>query len=133
MTASSQRGFSLIELVMVIVVLAVGAAALLQQFTQVAVSLNINEEIQTSAQLAQEAAEQALMDRRNLGYASLTAGTTTENLTGNYNGYTRVITITDTDQSTSAACPGGASCKDVQVQVSGGNGSATLELTVVDY
>ena len=53
MNRASQRGFSLIELVMVIVVLAVGAAALLQQFTQVAVSLNINEETQTAAQLAQ--------------------------------------------------------------------------------
>ena len=71
------------------------------------------------------------MDRRNLGYASLAAGIITENLTGNYTGYTRVTTISD--PSTSAACPAGASCKDVQVQVSGNNGSATLDLTVVDY
>ena len=131
MMRARQAGFSLIELVVVIVVLAVGAAALLQQFTQVAVSLNINEETQTSAQLAQEAAEQALMDRRNLGYASLVAGTVTENLAGNYAGFTRVTTITD--PSTSAACPAGAGCKDVQVQVTGSNGSAVLDLTVVDY
>ena len=57
MSPRAQQGFTLIELVMVIVVVALASAPILGQFTGVTISLLTNEEIQTAAQLAQERAE----------------------------------------------------------------------------
>ncbi len=128
-----QAGFSLIELVVVIVLLGIAAVALLQQFSQAAGSLARNEQIQTAAQLAQEGAEDILALRREAGYADpgLDPGIATDNLAGLFAGYSRTITITEPAGS---GCPALALCKDVQVSITRGAATlAQIDLLLVDY
>lgn len=65
-----QRGFTLVEMVMVIVILAIASVALMDQFVNTAKSYLINEQLQTSTQLAQECAEHILATRRLQNYAT---------------------------------------------------------------
>jgi prepilin-type N-terminal cleavage/methylation domain-containing protein len=128
-----QQGFSLIELVVVIVLLGIAAVALLQQFSQAAGSLARNEQIQTATQLAQQGAEERLALRRLAGYADpgLDPGSNTENLAAPFAGYNRTVTITE---PAAAGCPALALCKDVQVSVDRGSGTlARIDLLLVNY
>jgi prepilin-type N-terminal cleavage/methylation domain-containing protein len=131
--ARRQKGFSLIELVMVIVLLSLAAVALLQQFSLASSSLIRNEHLQTASQLAQVKAEELLAVRRTQGYsvAALDAGTSTENLIGNYAGYSRSVTIAIPPSSD---CPSGAICKNVTVTVSrAADTLAEIALMLVSY
>jgi prepilin-type N-terminal cleavage/methylation domain-containing protein len=128
-----QAGFSLIELVVVIVLVGIAAVALLQQFSQAAGTLGRNEQLQTAAQLAQQGAEQVLALRRSAGYTDpgLDPGSSTENLAGLFAGYNRTVSI---DAPATGACPPLAQCKDVQVTVDRGAGTlAQIDLVLVDY
>jgi len=128
----TQQGFTLVELVLVIVVVALASVPILGQFSQASQSLLLDEAIQTAGQLAQERAEAVLAVRRNQGYAAIPTGTTSEVLTGNYAGYTRSVTVNDPPVGT--GCAVGASCKEVLVSVThGGSPRAGLTLMLVDY
>lgn len=123
-----QRGFSLIELVVVIVLLGISAVALLQQFSQAAGSLGQNVQIQTAAQLAQGCAEHLLAVRRGEGYA-IAIGTDCSGLAG-IAGYATSVT----PQGSPAACPVGASCEELLVTVNhGADTRAQVSLMLVDY
>ncbi|WP_158675366.1 type II secretion system protein [Thiohalobacter thiocyanaticus] len=126
-----QTGFSLIELVMVIVILALASLAIGSQFMQSARSWMLDEHIQTASQLAQERAEQLLSDRRLNDYAAVPAGTTTETLTGNFNGYTR---NTQVSVYAGPACPV-LDCREVVITVTDADGQVRAEtsLMVADY
>lgn len=73
MTIMRQRGVTLIEMVIVIVILAVAATAIMDQFVNSANSYQTNESVQTAAQLAQECAEHILATRRLQGYTTAIA------------------------------------------------------------
>ncbi|MBI5041492.1 MAG: prepilin-type N-terminal cleavage/methylation domain-containing protein [Gammaproteobacteria bacterium] len=68
-----QRGFTLVEMVMVIVILGIASVALMDQFVNASKSYLIDEQLQTSTQLAQECAEHILATRRLQGYATAIA------------------------------------------------------------
>lgn len=119
MTGSRQSGFSLIELTIVMTVLALASVPVLGQFTQVAISASINEEIQTASQLAQERAEQVLALRRERGYEAVAPGTVSDVLTGPYAEYSRRVTVTE--PSALGGCATGATCKSVVVVVQRGS------------
>lgn len=127
-----QSGFSLIEMIMVSVIIAMASIPILGQFTQVASSSVINEDIQTAAQLAQERAEDILALRRDQGYAAVIAGTTIDVLTGNYASFSRSVTVTE--PSALGGCSSGASCKGVVVTVNRGlSKRAEVAYVLVDY
>lgn len=128
----SQQGFTLLELVLVIVVVALASVPILGQFSQAGQSLLLNEEIQTAGQLAQERAEGLLAVRRDHGYAAIPTGTTSEILTGNYAGFARTVTINEPPSGT--GCAVGATCKEVLIDVArSGDSRASLTLMLVDY
>ena len=72
----SERGFSLIELIMIIVVLGIVGAYLSTTLTQLPRPLAVNEGAQTASQLAQQCGERILERRRNplVGFAPIASG-----------------------------------------------------------
>ena len=129
-------GFTLIELVLVIIIISVAAVPILGMFGQVASSLGTNEELQTGTQLAQEKAEELLALRRINGYSDANlalGGPTTETLTGSFTGYSRITTIS-VHPGGSGGCPATASCKQIQIQIQkGGDTLSTLYTMLADY
>ena len=122
-----QTGFSLIELVMVIVILALASLAIGTQFMQSAQSWMLDERIQTASQLAQARAEQLLADRRGNDYTAVPAGTTTETLAGNYTGYTRTTMVS---AYAGAACPV-SDCRQVVITVTDADSQVRAETTLM--
>lgn len=116
------QGFSLIELVAIIVVLSVGIVSLLQVFGAATRTIGNNVDGQLGAQLTQERAEQLLADRRSLdpakGYSapSLALGTVNEVPVTAFPNYWR-RTVISTIASGVSPCPAGATCKQVLVTV----------------
>jgi prepilin-type N-terminal cleavage/methylation domain-containing protein len=132
MKRTLQDGFTLIELVMVIIIVALASVPILGQFAQVAGSTLVDEEIQTAAQLAQERAEGILALRRAQGYAAVATGTTNDVLTGNYSTYSRSVTVTQPPAG--GGCAPGATCKGVVVSVDRGlSNRAELAFVLVNY
>ncbi|MEJ2687444.1 MAG: type II secretion system protein [Gammaproteobacteria bacterium] len=123
------RGFSLVELVMVIVILSVAAVAILGRFTQVGASLSLNETIQTAGQLAQEKVEQILAEARSGQFNSI-ASVASHNLTGNFAAYTRSVAVSPYN---GPGCPAGATCKQVVVSAGkSGSNDAQVALLLVN-
>lgn len=117
---------------MVIMVIAVAAVPILGQFTQVASSTMVNEDIQTASQLAQERAEGILELRRDQGYAAVTLGTVNDVLTGDFAIYSRSVTVAE--PSIIGDCSSGATCKSVVVVVSRGlKKRAEISIVLVNY
>lgn len=139
------RGFTLIELVMIIVLLSVAGTAILGMFGQVGRSLVTNQDTQTGAQAAQACAEQILAFRRSTlagyGYANVTVG----NNTGACNaGFTAVggvtaaptVNVASHSSGSLAACPSATAgdCKLVTITVnSNGLQAANLSVLLVNY
>ena len=111
------RGFTLIELVVVIGMISVAARPILGLFIESAKSIESNYDIQTATQLVQECAEHMLAEKRTrvVAYASLSTDCTA--LTYPFNGFPApTVTITDPyDVTGVAGCPATASCKLVQI------------------
>jgi prepilin-type N-terminal cleavage/methylation domain-containing protein len=133
----TQTGFTLIEMVLVIIIISVASVPLFSLFSQASTSLLNNETIQTAAQLAQERAEFVLSRKRELGLngpvAELAVGTIPENLTGNFDIYNRSTEITSLAGGT-GVCPSAAPCKQVVVSVdAGGPILAQITFLLVDY
>ena len=118
-----QRGFTLIELVAIIILLSIAGTAILGMFGQVGRSLTTNQDTQTGAQLVQEKAEQILADRRNAarGFAWIVAANyPAETPISGFAAFDRSVTISDI--TTSPPCPvtTAGTCRQVVVRVSMG-------------
>lgn len=123
-----QRGFTLIEMVMVIVILAIASVALMDQFVNTSKSYLIDEEIQTAAQLAQECAEHILATRRLQGYA--TAIATNCSTLPSVAGYTLSVS----PGAAPTACFTWPLCTEVTVAVTqGGNTRASVVFMLGSY
>ena len=132
MTIHEQRGFTLLELVMVILLVALASVPILGQFSQASGTLLTDEIIQTAAQLAQERAEGLLAERRVNGYAAVPAGTVNDVLGGAYSSYSRTVTVTSPPGG--SGCAAGATCKEVVVSVDhSGRTRAEVTLMLVSY
>ncbi len=129
----AQNGFTLIEMVLVIIIISIATVPLFGLFSQAASSLLTNEKTQTAVQLAQEHAEHLLGIRRNQDFnAAELSGSSTEALSGNFSGYNRSTVITPAPGS--PGCPGGASCKEVTISVDEGASSyAEVTFLLVSY
>jgi type II secretory pathway pseudopilin PulG len=139
------RGFTLIELVAIIVLLSIAGTAILGMFGQTGRSLVISQETQTGAQLAQACAEQIMAFRRNAavgyGYANVAVGNATGACNAGFTavgGFTTapVVNVTAHSSASLPACLSAAAgaCKQVDIQVdTGGVRAASLSLLLVNY
>jgi prepilin-type N-terminal cleavage/methylation domain-containing protein len=128
-----QQGFTLLELVAVIIIVAIASVPLFGLFSQAGFAMLADETTQTATQLAQARAEYLVAVRRNRGYADTeVSANLVETLTGNYAGYTRTTTVTA--PFAGPACPGGATCKQLAVRVDqGGQARAEVTFVLVNY
>ena len=129
-----ERGVSLIELIIVIVVLVAGVALLGSAFVEPARSVADNENIQTTWHVAQACADHALGRRRpsgaSGGFANITVGMA--NPCPTLGGVTPTFTVTDT--SGAGACAGLAgTCRQIAITAAKGGYTASVNLVVVDY
>ena len=132
MMRTSQKGFTLIELVTGIILTALASIPLIGEFSQASSFLLTDEIIQSAAQLAQERAESILAERRNAGYAAIATGTVNDALAGTYGSYSRTVTVTSPPAG--GGCATGATCKEVVVSVDhSGRTRAEVTFLLVSY
>lgn len=125
-------GFTLIELVIVMVVISAGLLGLTSLFSNTSGSMSTNEILQQATQYAQECAEKAIATRRANGFAWFAANTFT--CGGNPSGFTRTANPVGAIYTGTAtgACPNGISCRDVSITVaSTANASLSSSITVM--
>jgi prepilin-type N-terminal cleavage/methylation domain-containing protein len=132
-----QCGFSLIELIIVMMVISAGAITILGAFQQAGRALLVSEEVQVATLAAQECADFVVTSHRNqtLLYADIDSSAC-DSLPAPSAGLTRPpLTVTAlASGGGSAPCPTGASCKQVEVAIlSGSRTAASSVVMVVDY
>ncbi len=125
-------GFSLIELMIVMVIISVGILGMTSLFSTSLKSLSTNETLQQAAQYAQECAESVMATRRNLGFSSsFSCGT------GATTGFSRILTLGTLYTGTGACLTTTAlNCRNVLITVTSNNDpalSSSITLMLVDY
>lgn len=121
----SESGFTLIELIVVIVVISTGLAGLARLAVNSSTALVKGEEQQKTTRYAQECAERILKQRRDSGWASIGFGSPSNTLCSSPTGYTTTVTLSAAYSNAVATpwCPANsttsyvASCGDVTVKV----------------
>ena len=115
----TRRGFTLIELVFLIVVLFGSIVAFLSVSGEAGERVADNNDKAKAVQLAQEKMELIISDRRNpdRDYSYITSGAySAETLTAPFVGFSRSVTVSDA--SSDAACPSATlGCKLIVVTV----------------
>ena len=134
-------GFTLIELVIVMLIVSAGLLGIATLFGNTSSSLSTNETLQQATQYAQECAERVIGIRRSLGFASSSISSTMCNTTADTpvgqlptmsSGFSRSVGIT-TYNGTGSPCPvGTANCKDVVVTVSKASLSSVVTVMLVN-
>lgn len=132
------RGFSLIELIMIIVLLGIGLTGLMAMFGRSTLGMTDDVAIQTGAQLVQQCAEHILGQRRRhpggtvAGYDSITDASCS-GLPAAPSGYA-LAPLVVTDPYTAGACTGLANCKRIEIVANGPSGGvARGDLVVARY
>ncbi|MDO9449387.1 MAG: type II secretion system protein [Rugosibacter sp.] len=134
MHANRQPGFTLIELVVVMIVISVGLLGLTSLFSNTSKSLSTNEILQQATQYAQECAESAMAKRRALGFAWFASNSFS--CGSNPDGFTRTVTVGNTYNGTgtgSDPCPGGVNnCRNIAITAtSTANTALSSSITVM--
>jgi prepilin-type N-terminal cleavage/methylation domain-containing protein len=117
----TDEGFTLLEMIIVIVILGIAAAAVVGMVAHVGSRQSENSDLQVGTQLIQECAENIVSQhRRDDNFFNVTSGTGSPNcysLTA-YGGFnTPVVTA---NAYTGAACPSGATCKELSIALTKG-------------
>ncbi|MEY2801275.1 MAG: hypothetical protein RL513_860 [Pseudomonadota bacterium] len=112
-----QRGVTLIECIMVIVLVSAGALGVVGLFSTALRALTSGEDLQAVSQFAQACAEEVLASHHKANLAA--AATLPALCTGTRTGYTRTVTVSASYQNQAARpwCPSQVSCRDVAIDV----------------
>ncbi len=127
-------GFSLIELIIVMVIISVGILGMTSLFSNSLKSLSTNETLQQAAQYAQECAENVIATRRNLGFSWF--ATNTFSCGTNPSDFTRTQNPVGNLYTGTGACPTTLNCRDVNITVTSTTTttiSSSITLMLVDY
>ena len=128
-------GFTLLELVVVIVFISVGLAGLASMFGESGRALVIGEDVQTAAQHGQECAERFMATRRDLGFNDPSITTALCDNPAPV-GFTRTVTPAGLPTSVgtaTSACPNLATCRNIVITTTRGPVSSVITLMQVLY
>lgn len=132
----SSAGFTLIEMVIVIVIIGTGLLGIVSLFSSNVRSLSINETLQQATQFAQECAENVLTTRRDNGFEWFANNTfSCRNLSANGFSGTAVVGDLYTGDGT-GACPNSVNCRNVSITVANTTDTSitsVINLMLVDY
>jgi prepilin-type N-terminal cleavage/methylation domain-containing protein len=129
---AGSRGFTLVESIMVLVVLGIGAAAIVSLQANVFKGQSGNADLEVGVQLMQECAEQVLATRRGSGYTAVNQNTCST--LGNVGNFAPGITLTADGVSGAASCAGNTTTCTVEVTASKGGASLKkITLQLVNY
>lgn len=135
----AERGMSLIELIMAIVVASAGIAVITHGFMTASRGIRTDEEIQTATRHAHDCAEHILGRRRSAGGFSVVAAASPSTLCDALtltSGYSRSVVISDVTLAQSAACPSTLTgdCRRIDVTVAGPDGyQAAVNFLITNY
>lgn len=146
MSTNRQYGFSLIELVIVMIIISVGLLGLAGMFGNVSTSLSTNETLQQATQYAQECAEKLIATRRsNDGFTqfksngSFSCGSNPSGFTRLPNdaapdtGSTYTGVVGTCNSHTPCPCPVDVLCREIPITVTSGSLSSSVTVMLVDY
>jgi len=136
MNRNQCKGFSLIELVIVMIIISVGILGIVSQLGNNTALLSTNETLQQATQYAQECAEKVTATRRNPGGFASVNNTICNALPALPTGFARSAVVTTTSGTGIAPdpCPSGINnCKNVLVTVSNGALSSAVTVMLVNY
>lgn len=143
-------GFTLIEMVLVMLVISVGLLGLTGLFSNTVKSLSTNEILQQAGQYAQECAEQVITARRDPTKKFTWFDTNTFSC-GNPSNFTRTVAVSPLISATPnyytgnngtcnghtpCPCPNGINCRDVTITATSTANTAlssVVTLLLVDY
>lgn len=136
------RGFSLVELVGVMLVVSIGFVGLARMFSNMEFGLATAEAQDKTVKYAQMCAEYVLQTRRDLGYSSSSLTNTmcnslisTADSAAGYAFGTSMFGL-EYRATPTGICPNTPStalCKDVTISVSGGGAKSTVVVTIMNY
>lgn len=130
-----RAGFTIVELIMVIVVVAIGAVAIGAAFAHVSRSLALNEDLQRAAQVAQECAEHILSfarpPRGHYAAVPVAAGSTLCNGMAAA-GFSRTVNVSAM-AAAAPLCAAGWNCRRVQISVVKGEAAVEVNFMIVQY
>jgi len=124
-------GFTLIELVMVMIIIGVVSAGLVTLLSNTSKAMSVNETLQQATQYAQECAERAVAKRQEVGFNSFPSNFSC----GNPTGFTRSVVVGNVYTGT-GACPSGINCRNVTITVTSSANSALnspITIMLADY
>jgi len=126
-------GFSLIELVIIIIVIGIVSAGLVRTFANTAQSMNTNETLMQATQFAQECAERAVATRQSLGFTAFP----TNFACGNPAGFIRAVVVGNIYAGANGtACPAGVNCRNIAITVTSTvnpNLASPITIMLADY
>jgi len=123
-------GFSLIELIMLIVLLAIMTSVFIQMFARIGGGLSQSKELHIARAMTQECHAYLVQARRAYGYAM--NGISNCGALNAFQSY-GVATVELTAPFSGSACPAGASCKLFKISVPSLASAYHDVLMVVDY
>jgi prepilin-type N-terminal cleavage/methylation domain-containing protein len=134
------KGFTLIELIIAIVVVAIAAVAIGSAFAYMSRSQVLSTDLQRASQIAQECAEHIVgRGRKPNTYGQVAPvalnSTICDTLPAPGGGFARTVNIRDQASAgvTGAVCTAGWSCKHVQVIAGRGSAQLTVNFMLVNY
>ena len=127
-----ERGFTLIETLMVVVVLGIAAVTISSLQGNIFKGQSVNKDIQVGVQLMQECAEQVLAVRQTSGFAGVSGVNFGINKCGAMSalGAYSLPSVSFISPYTDVACPSGGTCKLVSITQ---GGLAPITLVLVDH
>lgn len=132
------RGFTLVELIIAIVVVAIGAVAIGSAFAYMTRSQVLSADLQRASQIAQECAEHIVgLGRKPGAYAAVAPvaanSTVCDALPALTAGFARTVNITDVAGAGALFCAAGWACKRVEIVAQRGAAVVRLNFMLIDY